>query len=89
MEDELRLGDCIVGRAKAELFSLVNSGDKCVKFSWNTGEHEGFKIFPQVGHLKAKSSKQVKVVYRGAKTVKLDKIELVCETHQIEQQNES
>jgi len=46
MEDELLLGDCVVQRAKAEVFSLVNNGDKHVKFHWNTGEHEGFKIFP-------------------------------------------
>lgn len=88
MEDELLVGDCVVQRAKAEVFSLVNNGDKHCKFHWNTGEHEGFKIFPQTGHLKARSSKQIKVVYKGTKTVRLDKVDLVCETSQITQNNE-
>jgi hypothetical protein len=80
LEDELQLGDSIVGRAKAEVFSLVNNGDKTIRFSWNTGEHEGFKVFPAIGHLKAKTSKQIKVVYKGTKTVKLDRVDLACET---------
>ena len=38
-----------------------------------------------VGHLKAKSSKQIKVVFKSGKTVKYDKIDLLCETFCIEQ----
>ena len=38
-----------------------------------------------VGHLKGKSSKQIKVVFKSLKTVKYDKIDLLCETSQIEQ----
>lgn len=42
-----------------------------------------------VGHLKAKSSKQIKVVFKSGKSVKYDKIDLNCETFQIEQKGAS
>lgn len=35
LEDELLIGDCIVGKAKSATFQLVNNGDKTVKFKWN------------------------------------------------------
>jgi hypothetical protein len=35
LEDELQIGDCIVGKAKSATFQLVNNGDKTVKFKWN------------------------------------------------------
>jgi len=35
LEDELRFGDCHVNKAKSVDFSLVNNGDKAVKFRWN------------------------------------------------------
>lgn len=34
-EDELLIGDCIVNKAKSATFSLVNNGDKVVRFKWN------------------------------------------------------
>lgn len=34
-EDELKIGDCVIGKAKAVSFSLVNAGDKDIKFRWN------------------------------------------------------
>ena len=65
IEDELHIGDCIVGKAKSATFSLVNSGDKAVKFRWNQGDKEEFKFFPSTGHLAAKSSKQIKVIFKS------------------------
>jgi hydrocephalus-inducing protein len=56
-EDELHVGDCIIGKAKAATFTLTNNGEKDVKFRWNAGDKEEFKFFPQIGHIKAKSSK--------------------------------
>lgn len=35
LEDELLIGDCIVGKAKTVSFYLVNNGDSNVKFRWN------------------------------------------------------
>lgn len=79
------IGDCIVGKAKSATFQLVNNGDKTVKFKWNQGEKEEFKFYPAIGHLKGHSTKQIKVVFRSGKTVKYDKIDLLCETSCIEQ----
>lgn len=38
-----------------------------------------------MGHLAAKSSKQIKVIFKSAKTLKFDKVDLMCETQIIEQ----
>lgn len=38
-----------------------------------------------IGHLKGKTSKQIKIVFKSNKTVKYDKIDLTCETSQIDQ----
>ena len=38
-----------------------------------------------MGHLKGKSSKTIKVVFKSGKTVKFDKIDLTCETFLIDQ----
>lgn len=35
LEDELVIGDCIINKAKAATFSLVNNGERTVKFKWN------------------------------------------------------
>lgn len=35
LEDELRIGDCVIGKAKAVSFVLSNEGDKDIKFRWN------------------------------------------------------
>lgn len=35
LEDELLIGDTIVGKAKSATFQLVNNGDRTVKFRWN------------------------------------------------------
>ena len=85
LEDELVIGDCIVNKAKSATFQLVNNGDKTVKFRWNQGDKDEFKFYPCVGHLKGKSQKQIKVVFKSAKTVKYQKIDLICETVCIEQ----
>lgn len=64
---------------------MVNNGDKAVKFRWNQGDKEEFRFYPSLGHINAKSSKQIKVIFKSQKTVKYDKIDLMCETYQIEQ----
>ena len=84
-EDELLVGDCIVGKAKSATFQLVNNGDRPVKFRWNQGDKDEFRFFPSVGHLAAKTSKSIKIMFKSAKTVKYDKIDLLCETFQIDQ----
>jgi len=84
-EDELTVGDCVIGKAKAVSFTLTNNGDKDVKFRWNAGDKEEFRFFPQVGHLKAKSSKPIKIMVKGVKTAKYDNINLTCETFAIAQ----
>ena len=66
MEDELLIGDCIIGKAKAATFQMVNSGDKDIKFRWGSAGMDEFKFYPSVGHLKAKSAKRIKVMVRGA-----------------------
>ena len=80
LEDELLIGDCIIGRAKAATFQMVNNGDKDIKFRWNAGDKDEFRFYPSVGHLKAKSAKRIKVMVRGAQPQKYDKIDLNCET---------
>jgi hypothetical protein len=67
--DELAIGDCIVGKPKTMTFQLANNGDKAVRFHWNLGDKEEFKLHPSVGHLKAHTSKQIKVVFKSAKGI--------------------
>mmetsp|Transcript_8825 Transcript_8825/g.8167 ORF Transcript_8825/g.8167 Transcript_8825/m.8167 type:complete len:1196 (+) Transcript_8825:4508-8095(+) len=85
MEDELIIGDCIINKAKQATFMLTNNQDKTVRFRWNQGDKDEFKFYPSVGHLRAKSSKQIKVVFKSTKSVKYDKIDLLCETICIDQ----
>ena len=75
-EDELIVGDCIVGKAKSATFQLVNNGDRPVKFRWNQGDKDEFRFFPSVGHLAAKTSKSIKIMFKSGKTVKYDKTQL-------------
>jgi len=84
-EDELAIGDCIVGKQKTMTFQLANNGDKPVRFHWNVADKEEFRLFPCQGHLKAQSSKQIKVAFKSVKAVQYDQIELQCETVVIEQ----
>ena len=83
MEDELLIGDCIIGKAKAATFQMVNNGDKDVKFRWNSADKDEFRFYPTAGHLKARSSKRIKVMVRGQQPTKHDKIDLTCEVTQI------
>jgi hydrocephalus-inducing protein len=86
--DELQIGDCIVGKSKSASFQLANNGDKAVRFTWNVGDKDEFRLYPSQGHLRAHSTKQIKVVFRSAKSVQYDQIELQCETVVIEQKPE-
>ena len=85
MEDELLIGDCIIGKAKAATFQMVNNGDRDVKFRWNSADKDEFRFYPAVGHLKAKSAKRIKVMVRGSASLKFEKIDLTCECTNIEQ----
>jgi hydrocephalus-inducing protein len=89
-EDSLHIGDCTIGQAKAVNFNIVNSGSEDVKFRWNAGapERDEFTFYPSVGHLKACSQKQVKVMVRGKETKKYESIDFVCETWTISQQEQ-
>jgi len=84
-QDELAIGDCVVGKQKTMTFQLANNGDKAVRFNWNVGDKEEFRLFPSQGHLKAHSSKQIRVAFKSTKAVQYDRIELQCETVAIEQ----
>jgi hydrocephalus-inducing protein len=84
-DDELAIGDCIVGKPKTMTFQLANNGDKPVRFNWNLGDKEEFRLYPSEGHLKAHTSKQVKVVFKSGELVQYDQVELMCETVVIEQ----
>lgn len=88
LEDELRFGDCHVNKSKSVVFSLVNNGDKAVKFRWNQGDKEEFRFQPSYGHLKPGSSKDIRVVFKSAKSLNYDKIILNCETFLIDQKGE-
>jgi len=85
LEDELNIGDCIIGKAKAATFQIVNNGDKDVKFRWSSADKDEFRFYPSLGHLKAKCVKRIKVMVRGTQAVKYEKIDLSCEVTQIEQ----
>lgn len=74
-----------MGKQKTMTFQLANNGDKAVRFHWNVGDKEEFRLYPSQGHLQAHSSKQVKVAFKSAKAVQYDQIELQCETVEIEQ----
>jgi len=76
------IGDCIIGKAKAVTFQLANTGDKDLKFRWSAGapDREEFSFYPSVGHLRAGSNKQIKVMIRGKETKKYENIDFVCET---------
>lgn len=81
-EDLLMIGDCVIGKAKAVNFTLVNTSDKDLKFRWSSGtpEREEFTFYPSIGHLKSGSSKQIKVMVRGKDTKKYENIDFICET---------
>lgn len=46
-------------------FTLVNNGDRSVRFNWNIADKEGFKFYPSQGHLKAHASKEIKVAFKS------------------------
>lgn len=83
----LLIGDCVIGKAKAVKFTLVNTGDKELKYRWNAGaaDRDEFSFYPTCGHLRAGQAKEVKVMVRGKDTKKYDNIDFVCETWQISQ----
>lgn len=89
-EDLLQVGDCIIDKAKAVTFDLVNTGDKDIKYRWNAGalDREEFSFYPQVGFLRVGDKKQIKVMVRGKETKKYENIDFICETTQITQHDQ-
>jgi hydrocephalus-inducing protein len=86
LEDELRLGDAIINKAKHANFNITNTSDKPIKFLWNIAE-PGFTFLPSVGHLRAKSSKVIHVKYITEEAKVLKDIELLCESTTITQKS--
>ena len=84
-EDLLQLGDCIIEKAKAVTFDLVNTGDKDLKYRWSAGapDRTEFSFYPSVGFLRTGERRQVKVMIRGKETKKYENIDFVCETQQV------
>jgi len=76
------IGDCVIGKAKAVKFTIVNTGEKDLKYRWNAGagDRDEFGFYPTCGHLKAGCSKEVEVMIRGKETKKYDNIDFICET---------
>lgn len=75
-DDELAIGDCIVGKSKTMSFQLANTGEKAVRFNWNVGDKDEFRLYPSQGHLRAQSNKQIKIVFKSAKADRYDQVEL-------------
>jgi hypothetical protein len=84
-EDEIDIGDCIIGKTKALSFNLANNGDKTVKFRWNQGDKDEFRFYPQVGQLKAHSQKRIKIMVKATESKKYEKIDLDCEIVSVDQ----
>jgi hypothetical protein len=81
------IGDCVIDKAHAVTFEMVNTQDKDLKFRWSPGapDREEFTFYPSYGHLRAGTSKTIKVMVRGKETKKYEKIDFQCETNTIEQ----
>lgn len=57
---------------------MVNTcADKDLKFRWSSGapDRDEFTFYPTFGHLRAGSTKQIKVIVRGKETKKYEKID--------------
>jgi len=87
-EEELLIGDCVIGKARAVSFNMVNTcGDKDLKFRWSAGapDRDEFTFYPTFGHLRAGTTKTIKVIVRGKETKKYDKVDFTCDTQEIKQ----
>jgi adenylate kinase family enzyme len=60
-DQELLFGDCEIGQPNQKTFLLVNRSDHHVRFKWNLPEN--VTILPKIGHLHARSSKNVTVTF--------------------------
>jgi hypothetical protein len=85
-EEELVIGDCVINKARAVNFEMVNTYDKDLKFRWSAGapDRDEFTFYPSYGHLRAGTSKTIKVMVRGKETKKYEKVDFTCETQTIE-----
>ena len=61
LDDELRFDDGPVGKAREAHFELLNQSNTHYRFVWP--EVKGFKFSPSVGHLHARSAKNVQVTF--------------------------
>lgn len=85
-EDECKLGDCIVGQEKSITFRLKNYCDSAVKFMWQDKPH--FFLSPSVGHLAAKSSKEITLTYKGDEVQNYSGLDLICQSVHIDTKGE-
>lgn len=85
LEDEVNLGDCIIGIEKKLAFSIKNHSNNQIRFSWNTQGNDDFSFYPRVGHLNAKGSKIVTLNFKSNKTNIYKAFGLLCETTSINQ----
>ena len=85
-EDKISFGDCVIKEEKRINFSIKNNNTQAIKFTW--AHHEDFSFIPKIGHINAKSSKAITMVFKSEKTVAHKDLALACETIQIKHANE-
>lgn len=79
-EDEVNLGDCIIGQEKPITFAVKNNSNEVIKFNWNTQGSEDFTLIPRVGHIKGKSSKTITLIFKSMKSILHKNFALLLET---------
>ena len=85
LEDEVNLGDAVIGIDKKLVFALKNHSNNQIRFNWNTQGCEDFQFYPRSGHLNAKGSKSIVLNFRSTKSISYKAFGLLCETCQITQ----
>ena len=85
LEDEVSLGDCVIGMERKLPFSIRNHSNNQIRFSWNTQGNDDFSFYPRMGHLNAKGSKNITLNFKSNKTNIYKAFALLCETTAIVQ----
>lgn len=85
LEEEMNLGDCVVGVEKKIVFAIRNNSSGSVRFSWNAQGCEDFSFMPRTGHLAARASKNIVMSFKANKTTIHKQFQILCETIQIQQ----
>ncbi|KAJ8272065.1 hypothetical protein COCON_G00109240 [Conger conger] len=85
--DLLNFGDCHVGRAYQETFTLTNhSSSEVLRFEW-PADIPQVRFSPQAGHLHAGCAKEVTVVFCSAQPLVLEARPVRCRVSRISFQN--